>query len=79
MLTPTGMAMADPTADNSTPEGRAANRRVYFDQTRMAAILSVAADTFLDPARFPKVTEHRPDRLVWAPRRFGLRPLACPP
>jgi OOP family OmpA-OmpF porin len=28
MLTPTGMAMADPTADNSTPEGRAANRRV---------------------------------------------------
>lgn len=28
MLTPTGMAMADPAADNSTPEGRAANRRV---------------------------------------------------
>ncbi|MEO5707259.1 MAG: OmpA family protein [Alteraurantiacibacter sp.] len=28
MLTPTGMAFADPAADNSTPEGRAANRRV---------------------------------------------------
>jgi len=28
MLTPTGMAEADPTADNSTPEGRAQNRRV---------------------------------------------------
>lgn len=28
MLTPTGMATADPAADNSTPEGRAANRRV---------------------------------------------------
>lgn len=30
-----------------------ASRRVYFDQNRMAAILSVAADTILDPARFP--------------------------
>lgn len=28
MLTPTGMAAADPTADNSTPEGKAQNRRV---------------------------------------------------
>jgi outer membrane protein OmpA-like peptidoglycan-associated protein len=28
MLTPTGMAEADPAADNSTPEGRAQNRRV---------------------------------------------------
>ena len=28
MLTPTGMAKADPAADNSTPEGKAENRRV---------------------------------------------------
>jgi OOP family OmpA-OmpF porin len=28
MLTPTGMAESDPTADNTTPEGRAQNRRV---------------------------------------------------
>jgi OmpA-OmpF porin, OOP family len=28
MLTPTGMSEADPTADNSTPEGKAQNRRV---------------------------------------------------
>jgi OOP family OmpA-OmpF porin len=28
MLTPTGMAKADPAADNATPEGRAQNRRV---------------------------------------------------
>ncbi|MBB5986370.1 OmpA family protein [Sphingobium lignivorans] len=28
MLTPTGMAMADPVADNTTPEGKAQNRRV---------------------------------------------------
>ncbi len=30
-----------------------ASRRVYFDHGRMAAVLSVAADTFVDPARFP--------------------------
>jgi outer membrane protein OmpA-like peptidoglycan-associated protein len=28
MLTPTGMAESDPAADNSTPEGKAQNRRV---------------------------------------------------
>lgn len=28
MLTPTGMAKADPLADNNTPEGKAENRRV---------------------------------------------------
>ncbi len=28
MLTPTGMAMSDPAADNSTPQGKAQNRRV---------------------------------------------------
>ena len=28
MLTPTGMAEADPQADNETPSGRAQNRRV---------------------------------------------------
>ena len=28
MLTPTGMAESDPMADNSTPEGKAQNRRV---------------------------------------------------
>ena len=28
MLTPTGMAEADPAADNTTPEGMAQNRRV---------------------------------------------------
>ncbi len=30
-----------------------ASRRVYFDQGRMAAILSITADTIVDPARFP--------------------------
>jgi outer membrane protein OmpA-like peptidoglycan-associated protein len=28
MLTPTGMSEADPMADNTTPEGKAQNRRV---------------------------------------------------
>ena len=28
LLTPTGMSESDPAADNSTPEGRAQNRRV---------------------------------------------------
>jgi OmpA-OmpF porin, OOP family len=28
MLSPTGMAASDPLADNSTPEGKAQNRRV---------------------------------------------------
>ena len=28
MLTPTGMAAADPLASNDTPEGKAQNRRV---------------------------------------------------
>ena len=31
MLTPTGMATADPLADNSTPEGKAQNRRVSIN------------------------------------------------
>ncbi|MCH7627735.1 OmpA family protein [Novosphingobium sp.] len=31
MLTPTGMAKADPAADNSTPEGKAQNRRVAIN------------------------------------------------
>ncbi|MFN8572338.1 MAG: prolyl oligopeptidase family serine peptidase [Gemmatimonadaceae bacterium] len=30
-----------------------ANKRVFFDNDRLAAILSVAADTILDPTRFP--------------------------
>ncbi|MBC7896492.1 MAG: prolyl oligopeptidase family serine peptidase [Cytophagaceae bacterium] len=33
-----------------------ASRRVYFDQARMSAILSVAGDTIIDPARFPTFT-----------------------
>src|ERR1041385_8294437 len=33
-----------------------ANRRVFFDNARMAAVLSVVADTVLDPTRFPTFT-----------------------
>lgn len=40
MLTPTGMATADPAADNSTPEGRAQNRRVSVN-----VLVSKALDT----------------------------------
>ena len=39
MLTPTGMAEADPLADNSTPEGKAQNRRVSVN-----VLVSKAAD-----------------------------------
>jgi dipeptidyl-peptidase 4 len=31
-------------------------RKPYFDHVRMAAVLSVSADTILDPARFPSFT-----------------------
>lgn len=41
MLTPTGMAMADPLADNSTPEGKAQNRRVAVN-----VMVSKAVDGF---------------------------------
>ncbi|MET0587766.1 MAG: OmpA family protein [Novosphingobium sp.] len=41
MLTPTGMAEADPTADNSTPEGKAQNRRVAVN-----ILVSKAVDGF---------------------------------
>ncbi|WP_443972106.1 OmpA family protein [Sphingobium sp. CR28] len=41
MLTPTGMAMADPLADNSTPEGKAQNRRVAVN-----VLVSKAVDGF---------------------------------
>lgn len=40
MLTPTGMAKADPAADNSTPEGKAQNRRVAIN-----VLVSKAVDT----------------------------------
>lgn len=33
-----------------------ASRRIYFDKARLSAILSVAADTILDPTRFPAFT-----------------------
>ncbi len=33
-----------------------ANRRVYFDHARMAATMSMVADTIVDPARFPTFT-----------------------
>lgn len=41
MLTPTGMAEADPAADNSTPEGKAQNRRVAVN-----VLVSKAVDGF---------------------------------
>ncbi len=41
MLTPTGMAASDPLADNSTPEGRAENRRVSVN-----ILVSKALDGF---------------------------------
>jgi len=41
MLTPTGMAMADPVADNSTAEGKAQNRRVAVN-----ILVSKAVDGF---------------------------------
>ncbi|MFN8583159.1 MAG: prolyl oligopeptidase family serine peptidase [Gemmatimonadaceae bacterium] len=33
-----------------------ANKRVYFDKARLSAVLSVAADTILDPTKFPAFT-----------------------
>ena len=39
MMTPTGMAEADPAADNSTPEGQAQNRRV-----QVSILVSKAVD-----------------------------------
>lgn len=41
MLTPTGMSQADPLADNSTPEGKAQNRRVAVN-----VLVSKAVDGF---------------------------------
>ncbi|PKP89335.1 MAG: cell envelope biogenesis protein OmpA, partial [Alphaproteobacteria bacterium HGW-Alphaproteobacteria-16] len=41
MLTPTGMAEADPLADNTTPEGKAQNRRVAVN-----ILVSKAVDGF---------------------------------
>jgi flagellar motor protein MotB len=41
MLAPTGMATASPLADNSTPEGRAQNRRVSVN-----VMVSKAVDGF---------------------------------
>jgi outer membrane protein OmpA-like peptidoglycan-associated protein len=39
MLTPSGMSESDPAADNSTPEGRAQNRRV-----QVSILVSKAVD-----------------------------------
>lgn len=46
MLTPTGMATADPVADNSTPAGRAQNRRVSVN-----VLVSKAVDGYQQVAR----------------------------
>jgi outer membrane protein OmpA-like peptidoglycan-associated protein len=46
MLTPTGMATADPAADNATPQGRAQNRRVSVN-----VLVSKALDTQQQVAR----------------------------
>lgn len=43
MLTPTGMATADPLADNSTPEGRAQNRRVAVNVLVSKAVEGIEA------------------------------------
>ena len=45
MLTPTGMAKADPLADNSTPEGKAQNRRVAVNVLVSKAVDVAVADT----------------------------------
>jgi outer membrane protein OmpA-like peptidoglycan-associated protein len=45
MLTPTGMAEADPAADNSTPEGRAQNRRVAVNIMVSKAVEGLADNT----------------------------------
>jgi outer membrane protein OmpA-like peptidoglycan-associated protein len=44
VLTPTGMAMADPVADNTTPQGKAQNRRVAVN-----IVVSKAVDGFDTP------------------------------
>ncbi len=43
MLTPTGMATADPLADNTTPEGRAQNRRVAVNVLVSKAVEGIEA------------------------------------
>jgi len=43
MLTPTGMAEADPAADNTTPEGRAQNRRVAVNILVSKAVEGIKA------------------------------------
>jgi OmpA-OmpF porin, OOP family len=51
MLTPTGMAMSDPAADNSTPAGRAQNRRVSVNVLVSKAVDNQQADA---PAAYPR-------------------------
>jgi dipeptidyl aminopeptidase/acylaminoacyl peptidase len=43
---------------------RNASRRILFDNARMAAALSVAADTILDPSRFPSFTLTEVDKKI---------------